>query len=210
MTDPDVTLTDYGLAILCAAFVWRLWRGPGLGLPGPWLMLFFAATGVAAILGGTVHGFFALEGTPGHDILWSATLIAIGVAAFAAWGLGARLVLRDGLARGLIGLTALVLTGYTGLVLAGYREFRVAVLHYVPATVFLLLAVLAAHRRRPRAGLRLAAAGLALSFVAALLQQLGIGVHPVRFDHNALYHVLEAGALVLLYLGMTRALGRRF
>lgn len=209
MTDPDVTLTDYGLAILCAVFVWRLWRGRGLGLPGPWLTLFFAATGVAALLGGTVHGFFALEGTAQNDVLWSATLIAIGVAAFAAWGLGARLVLRDGLARGLIGLTALVLTGYVGLVLAGYREFRVAVLHYVPATVFLLLAVLVAHRRRPGSGFRLAAAGLALSFIAAILQQLGIGLHPVWLDHNALYHVIEAGALVLLFAGMTRALGRR-
>lgn len=210
MTDPDVTLTDYGLAILCAAFLWRLWRGRGLGLPGPWLALFFAGTGTAAVLGGTVHGFFPLEGTRTHDLLWTGTLIALGVAAFAAWGLGARLVLRDGLARGLIGLTALVFLGYVALVLAGYREFRVAILHYAPATVFLLLAVLVAHRRRPDPGFRLAAAGLVLSFVAAVLQQLGVGVHPVRLDHNALYHLLQAGALLLLYVGTTRALRRPF
>ena len=209
MTDPDVTLTDYGVAILCAVFVWRLWRGHRLGLPGPWLVRFFAGVGAAAALGGTVHGFFPLEGTPEHDVLWSATLIALGLAAFAAWGLGARLVLRDGLARGLIGLTGLVVLAYVALVLAGYREFRVALLHYVPATVFLLLAVLLAHGRRPEPGFRFAAAGLALSFVAALLQQLGVGLHPAWLDHNALYHVLEAVALVLLYVGMTRALGGR-
>lgn len=210
MTDPDVTLTDYGLAILCAVFVWRLWRWRRLGLPGRWLLRFFAGVGAAAALGGTVHGFFALEGTPEHDILWSATLIAMGVAAFAAWGLGARLVLRDGLARGLIGLTAFVFLTYVAIVLAGYREFRVALLHYVPATVFLLLAVLVAHARRPDPGFRLAAAGLVLSFAAAVLQQLGVGLDPAWLDHNALYHILEAGALVLLYVGMTRALGARY
>lgn len=208
MTDPDVTLTDYGLALLCAVLVWRLWRGRRLGLPGRWLRLFFGGVGAAAALGGTVHGFFAAEGTTAHEVLWSATLISIGVAALAAWGLGARLVLRDGLARGLIGLAGLVFLAYVALVLAGYREFRIAILHYVPATVFLLLAVLLANRRRPGSGLRLAAAGLALSFVAALLQQLGIGIHPVWLDHNALYHAFEAGALVLLYVGLTRALGR--
>ena len=89
MTDPDVTLTDYGLALLCAWFVWRMWRGPRFGPARFWLVLFFAAAGVAALLGGTVHGFFDLEGTTGHDVLWTATLIAIGVAALAAWGLGA-------------------------------------------------------------------------------------------------------------------------
>ena len=208
MADADVTLTDYGLAILCGALVWRLWRARGLGLPGRWLMLFFAGIGATALLGGTVHGFFDLEGTRAHDILWPATLLAIGVAAFAAWGLGARLVLRDGLARGLIGLTGLVFLTYAALVLAGYTEFRIAILHYLPATVFLLLAVVLAHQRRPGPGFRLAAAGLVLSFVAAVLQQLGVGVHPEWLDHNALYHVIEGVALVLLYAGMTRALAR--
>lgn len=209
MTDPDVTLTDFGLAILCGALAWRVWRGPRLGLPGPWLVGFLLATGIAAALGGLVHGFFDVEGTPAHDVLWTATLIAIGLAGFAAWGLGARLVLRDGLARGLIGLAGLVFVVYAGVVAYGFRAFRVAVIHYVPATVFLLLAVLIADRRRPAPGFHIAAAGLALSFVAAALQQLGVGIHPAWLDHNALYHVLEAVALVLLCVGLTRALARR-
>src|SRR6266700_3934420 len=43
--------------------------------------------------------------------------------------------------------------------------------------------------------------GLALSMLAALLQQARIAIHPVYFDHNALYHVVQALALVLLYFG---------
>jgi len=44
-------------------------------------------------------------------------------------------------------------------------------------------------------------AGLALSAVAALLQASRVAIHPIYFDHNAVYHVLQAIALVLLYLG---------
>src|SRR5438552_19210437 len=34
-----------------------------------------------------------------------------------------------------------------------------------------------------------------------LLQQANVSIHPVYFDHNAVYHVLQGIALVLLYRG---------
>ena len=37
-----------------------------------------------------------------------------------------------------------------------------------------------------------------------MLQQLEIALHPVYFDHNAVYHVVQAAALVLLFLGFRR------
>jgi len=208
MTDPDVTLTDYGLAILAGYMAFRVWRGPRFGPTRGWLLAFFAALGLAPLLGGTVHGFFELEGMPGHDVLWVATLLAIGLVAVAAWGLGARLVLADGAARGLIGLAAVVFAIYATAVIGGARDFRVAVTHYLPAVLFLLAAVLVAQRRDPHPGFRLAAAGLLLTFVAAAVQQLGIALHPVWFDHNALYHVVQAAALILFYRGATAALWR--
>jgi hypothetical protein len=42
--------------------------------------------------------------------------------------------------------------------------------------------------------------GLALTFVAAAVQQLRIAIHPVYFNHNALYHVIQAGALLLIFV----------
>jgi hypothetical protein len=35
---------------------------------------------------------------------------------------------------------------------------------------------------------------------AAAAQQAKIGIHPVYFDHNSLYHVLQAIALFMVFL----------
>lgn len=40
---------------------------------------------------------------------------------------------------------------------------------------------------------------LALTAIAAALQQLGVGLHPEYFNHNAFYHAIQAFALWLLY-----------
>jgi Family of unknown function (DUF6962) len=45
-------------------------------------------------------------------------------------------------------------------------------------------------------------AGVVLSFVAAACQQLGIAVHPIYFDHNAVYHAIQALALALIFVGL--------
>jgi hypothetical protein len=44
-----------------------------------------------------------------------------------------------------------------------------------------------------------------MSAAAAMLQQAKVAVHPVYFDHNAVYHVVQAIALVFLYFGWRRA-----
>jgi predicted Co/Zn/Cd cation transporter (cation efflux family) len=41
--------------------------------------------------------------------------------------------------------------------------------------------------------------GLVLSFIAAAIQQIGIGLHPLYFNHNALYHLIQAIGLFLLF-----------
>src|SRR6202158_1989800 len=96
MTDPSVTLTDYTLAIECAAFVIALSR---LNARDKelcfWFVVFFASIGTASVLGGTVHGFFLPASSPGQRILWPATLLAILVTSLAAWNIGAILQLDE-------------------------------------------------------------------------------------------------------------------
>jgi hypothetical protein len=55
-----------------------------------------------------------------------------------------------------------------------------------------------------RSGWGLVTGGLLLSVAAAVLQQAQVVIHPDYFDHNALYHVVQAIALLVLYLGFRR------
>src|SRR5205823_6043329 len=118
MTEPDVALTDYALALECTVFAYLLQRREHA--------LFFGSAAVASLAGGTVHGFFLDARTLGNAVLWRLTLIAIGVA------------------------------------------------------------------------------GLGLIFIAAAAQQARIALHPRYFNHNALYHLIQALALWLLFLGLRR------
>jgi len=113
---------------------------------------------------------------------------------------GGGLALDTRLARTVVRVAVLLLAFYIAVVVAGYHSFGLAVAVYAPATLFLLVAFVHQSRRDPARHWRLGIGGLALTAVAATIQQLGIGLHPVHFNHNALYHVIQALALWMLYV----------
>ena len=201
LLEPDVALTDFGLAIECAAFVTWLCRQPDAGSPlRAGFIALFAGVGLAALLGGITHGFLPDQRAWPDRVLWHGTLIAIGVAALASWTIGAHLCLPRTVARGITMLAGLVFAGYVAVVLFVSQSFTAAIVFYLPAAAFLLLAFGIAWLRR-RAGFLLAGiAGVVLMFVAAGIQQSGIGLHPLYFDYNALYHLIQALALCLIFL----------
>jgi hypothetical protein len=201
LQEPAVTLTDYALAVECAVLAWLVRRHRRAeGARVCWFASFFGALGVAAFLGGTAHGFAMDEDSPAGSIVWSVTLLAIGWAALSAWAIGGRLVLTETAAGRLLGVAAAVYAAYAAVVLFVDRGFAIAVVHYLPAAVFLLAAFLVAWRRERRSAWLIGALGLVLTLVAGGTQQAGIGLHPRYFDHNALYHLIQASALVLLYV----------
>ena len=202
MTEPGVTLTDYALALEGILFLILLQRcrARPWGLRF-WFSLFFASVSAASFCGGTVHGFFLDEQSWGHTIFWPATLLAMGVTSLSAWVIGAKLLFSRRIARWVLVVAVLQFGFYSIVVLFRTEEFWVAILDNLPAVLFLIIALGLAYRREKQGSLLLAAGGLALNLVAALLQQLGIGIHPVYFNHNALYHVLQAVALFLFFLG---------
>src|SRR5687767_7945731 len=102
MTEPDVALTDFALAVEAAAFVAVLIRrGALLFSMGRWLLVFFASVGTASLCGGLVHGFF-LEHSFKHEVLWLITLFAIGTATLAKWAVVAELLFSRKIARAVI------------------------------------------------------------------------------------------------------------
>lgn len=200
ITEPDVTLTDYGLALECAVFVRLLYKRVGRDHSvSLWLLLFFAFTGVAALTGGTVHGFFLNEETMGYRILWPATLIAIGATGLAAWVIGAKIQFSREVARWISIVAALEFVGYTVTVLFLTQSFSLAVVNYLPAVLFLLAVLFMLHGREGTRQISVGIAGLILTFVAAGIQQGGIAFHPVYFNHNALYHLVQAVALLMIF-----------
>ena len=201
MTEPAVTLTDYALAIECAAFVIALARldarDKALCL---WFVVFFASIGAASVLGGTVHGFFLAASSPGRRILWPATIFAILVTSLAAWNIGAVLQLNKRQAALVRRLAIAQLVIFSLVVLFITSKFYVGIIAYLPSTVFLLGAFITTYRRSPDPAVRWGVAGLALTLAAAMVQQLHISIHPVYFNHNALYHVIQGAALGMIFV----------
>jgi hypothetical protein len=213
MTEPDVALTDYLLALECALFASLIcFRGNTKAPLRLRFSLFFASIGVATLAGGTVHGFFLDTTTLGYRILWPVTLMASGSAALAAWTIAARLWLSEKMERWVVVLALLEFVGYCAVVLFFSQQFSVAVANYLPPAFFLLAAFYKLHRHMRIRALRLGTLGFALTFIAAAVQQAGVGLHPVYFNHNALYHVIQALALFYVFLGahwLVNPLGKR-
>jgi Family of unknown function (DUF6962) len=202
MTEPDVTLTDYALAIECALFASLIYfRGDPATPLRPRFALLFAAISIATFTGGTVHGFFPDPETLGYRILWTATLIAAGLAAFATWAIGARLWLSEKAERRLFTLALTEFLAYAATVLFVSQEFWIAIVNYLPPTLFLLIVFYELHRHMKIRELQVGTIGWVLTFVAAAVQQGRIALDPVYFNHNSLYHVIQAIALFLIFWG---------
>ena len=200
MTEPDVTLTDYAIALLCAVFcvLAAQWRVADAELRRWWIVL-FASIGAGAAFGGTVHGFFLDPATAGNAVLWRATLLSLGVTSAAMWMIGARLIVPEPAAAWVRRAAIAQLLVYAVIVIWFDQRFLVAIATYLPATVFLLVVFIMLRSRQPARGVGPGIAGLALTFVAAAVQQLRIAIHPLYFNHNALYHVIQGIALYLLF-----------
>ena len=148
----------------------------------------------ASLVGGTVHGFF-------NDsvVLWRLVLISLGVVAAAAWAIGARLLFSDRLAQFVVTAAWVEFAAYALIVVFVTDKFVFAIANYLPATVFLIVAFFARYQSNAVTPLAQGLAGLLLTLVAAGVQQARLAVHPTYFNHNALYHLLQAVALFLIY-----------
>jgi uncharacterized membrane protein YqjE len=201
MTEPDVALTDYAVALECACFVYALWmerKGPrALSF---WFITAFLATAVAGVAGGTVHGFFNQPGSFGHGILWPLSLVMIGVAALAFTNIASALRFT-GLAALAISRAAFFLLLFYCVVIVFFNDdFKVAIAAYLPAVLFLGWVFLERYRQARRSAFAWGLAGIGITLLAAVVQQARIALHPRYFNHNAVYHTLQAAGLFMIFL----------
>jgi hypothetical protein len=193
MQEPDVTITDFLLSIEALAFAVLIARSSTTASQR-WFVMFFGATALASLAGGLVHGFFS-----DSKVLWRIVLIALGVVSAAAWAIGAQLLFSTRVAKLVTTAAWIELALYALLVVFVTDSFAVAIANYLPSTLFLVVAFFVSYRANPSMPLALGLGGLVLTLIAAGVQQARIALHPTYFNHNALYHLLQAIALFLIF-----------
>ena len=204
ISEPATLVTDYLLAIFTAILAFRLLRAAShadrdvIGRERRWWSAAFALTAIAGATGGTVHGFEQRMPTAVADGLWLVSLESLVGASFAVAG-GA--IAFSAIARPIrwrvTFFAALAFAAY-GVWVAWNPVFLSAIVAYGAA-----FAVLVAIRLRVRpldASGRLVLWGVAVSVAAAAIQQSGWALHRY-FNHNDLYHVVQAVGVWLLYRG---------
>lgn len=201
LSEPMTLATDYVLGLLSFYFAWRMTAQGTERARRHWIGA-FAACGVAALFGGTHHGFLPYLGSGAATVIWKVTLFAIGWAAFEAGMATVRTHLRASLQRPLTMLLAVQLAVY-GVGVAGTDEFLIAIIDYSVIFCFVLVVHLRAWIRKQDRAAAWIAAGVVTSFAGAGVQAAGLAPHP-HFNHNDLYHVIQMAGTWMLYRGASR------
>lgn len=198
ITEPSTLLTDYLLAAVASILAVRLARRSEQR-SGRLMAAALGLVAVAALVGGSYHGFRLLLPPAGAVVFWKTTLYAIGLAdlcliaaachAYLA-GRVRRLVILVGVAKFLV---------YAALMFRR-DDFLFVVLDYLPSLA-LVLALAApdywVHRCASSAWM---AGGVVVALVAAAVQQSGISLHR-HLNHNDLYHLIQLTGIYCWYRG---------
>lgn len=201
ITEPTTMVTDYILGAVSLILGQRLMifglreRQRSVLL---WGMAFFA-TATAAIFGGTYHGFLNHLSQSTEYWLWKITMVSTGVMS---------LCMVSG------SLTATVRSPYRAWLIAGLLlkfvlfliftsmddDFRVVVFDYIPAMLAVFILHLLEVSKSGSQRNFWIAGGVAVSFLAAWLQQSGVTLHR-HFNHNDLYHMAQTIAMFVFFNG---------
>jgi len=210
ISEPATLVTDYLLALFTGALGRRLGSiASAAELLGfidkaralRWWSVAFMATAVAGAAGGTVHGFQHEMPRVATKLLWLVTLESLVVAAFAVVSAAIVLAGWSWRTRFIATFAAGVAFGSYGLWVIRNPVFLMAILAYGAA--FAVLVGVRLFTRPLDLGGRLLLAGVVLSLIAAGIQQSGVAIHR-NFNHNDLYHVVQAVAVWFLYLAAKR------
>ena len=182
MAEPTTALTDFLLAAVAFALVVKS--------RGAWRYAFLF-TGIAALAGGIYHT------TPSVPV-WKITVMSVGVATFFLVSAAARATVGVRTARVLIGVAGIQFLLYAAW-MATHDDFIYVIADYGAGLLCTAVLYILAFRALPRAA-KFVLGSIAVSVIGAAVQASGFTLHR-HFNHNDLYHVIQIGALILLYRG---------
>jgi hypothetical protein len=190
--------TDYGLAAVGAALAVKLQaRAEGHRSRRLWAACFLAVA-LAAVAGGTSHGWAPRMDQAARIALWRVTYGLVGLGNLFILAGAAVAATRARLRTALI--VALVVRFAVWFAFISMRpDFRYVVYDYA-GTLLGLLVLAAWLRRRGRPGAAWIAAGVLASLAGAAIQRAGLDPGPA-FNHNDLFHVVQTFGLYLYFRG---------
>ncbi len=202
IAEPMTLLTDYALAGVTGWLGWLLFRAQeGHAARSCWAVA-FAALALSAALGGTYHGFAPSLAEGAQNLLWKATVMAVGVGTF-GMVVGSSIGTTTGTLRKLLlSVAAAKLVIYLAWMLSHDDFLYVIVDTGIAMAMVGLLHGWTAICGRDRASLWMLG-GVGVSAFAAGVQAMGYTLQP-NFNHNDLYHVIQIAAMTLYYIGARR------
>ena len=200
IAEPTTTVTDY----LITAVAW--WLGARLVrlrehalVRRLWASGFFFI-GLAALFGGTSHGFAPHLDALQLFYLWKATVYSVGLSMLFAvagtiTGAGFPRFIRSTLH----GLNLAAFAVYAGWMI-DHSDFIYVIYHYVPAMFSIALIQGYEYWRRRASSAPWLIWGVLVTLLGAVVQRSGFTLHP-HFNHNDLYHLIQVAGLILLHRG---------
>ena len=199
-------LTDYVMAAVTAWLGLRLFLARDGHAARSFWALAFAAVALGAALGGTYHGFAKVMDQDILQLVWKATILAIGIGSLGMVA-GSATAVTAGFSRKLLLVIAAAEFAFYAWWTLDQDDFI-----YVIADTGIAMALVAAlHgwsaiRGGDRASFWMLG-GVGVSVLAAGVQAGGGDLHR-NFNHNDLFHVIQITAMPLFYIG-ARALRDR-
>ena len=199
ITEPVTLLTDYVLAGVTAWLGWRLWAARETHAARRLWSVAFGALALAALAGGTHHGFTLLLSGTALVALWKVAVLSVGIASFCMLYGSATATTAGGI-RGLL----LVLAGAKLVLYSLWMLAHDDFVFVIADTGSAMAGIAALHlwsllRSRDNASQWILGA-VGISVLAAAAQAGGYAPHP-HFNHNDLYHVIQIVAMILYYKG---------
>jgi len=132
--------------------------------------------------------------------VWILVTASIGITASVIWCINALIINGNRLFKIVLPFSILYLVALVYTVMFIDFQFKIIIMFYLPPmVVFAFVSGIFYLKYRIRAWVYLFT-GLILSFIAAAIQYFQIGIHPIYFNHNALYHVIQGIALVMIFI----------
>lgn len=201
LAEPMTVATDWLLALVVGYWALKLWPRPQAS--SRWWAMAFAASALAAAVGGAAHGFAPYLSPLGKQLIWKVTVMSVGLASLCMLAGAARVSFGPRAWRWLLGGALLKFALYAGWML-GHDAFIYVIYDYGSAMLLVLALQLHRQLRWGDPAARWVLAGIVVAFVGAAVQASKLQLHP-QFNHNDLYHLIQIGAFYLLWQG-----GRRF